>query len=66
MLIYMSLIEDYKKKTVSAEEHAVRRQEMARRRKHLSDQKKEEEKVCIAVVSVSICYLSIILTSLSV
>ncbi len=34
------------KKILSAEEHAMRRAEMARRRKNLSEKRKEEEKVC--------------------
>ncbi len=34
------------KKVLSAEEHAMRRAEMARRRKNLSEKRKEEEKVC--------------------
>ena len=34
------------KKQLSAEEHAMRRQEMARRRKNLSEKRNEEEKVC--------------------
>ena len=37
--------EAQKKKHLSAEEHAMRRQEMARRRKNLSERRNEEEKV---------------------
>ena len=35
------------KKHLTAEEHAMRRAEMARRRKNLSEKRNEEEKVCI-------------------
>jgi Ino eighty subunit 2 len=38
--------EAQKKKLLSVEEHAMRRQEMARRRKNLSEKRNEEEKVC--------------------
>jgi Ino eighty subunit 2 len=38
--------EAQKKKHLTAEEHAMRRAEMARRRKNLSDKRNEEEKVC--------------------
>lgn len=34
------------KKHLTAEEHAMRRAEMARRRKNLSEKRNEEEKVC--------------------
>ena len=37
--------EALKKKHLTAEEHAMRRAEMARRRKNLSEKKNEEEKV---------------------
>ena len=37
--------EALKKKHFTDEEHAMRRQEMARRRKNLSDRRNEEEKV---------------------
>jgi Ino eighty subunit 2 len=49
------LAEAQKKKHLTAEEHAMRRAEMARRRKNLSEKRNEEEKVryhflpCIAV-----------------
>jgi Ino eighty subunit 2 len=38
--------EAQKKKHLTAEEHAMRRAEMARRRKNLSEKRNEEEKVC--------------------
>lgn len=38
-------IEAQKKKHLTAEEHAMRRAEMARRRKNLSEKRNEEEKV---------------------
>jgi Ino eighty subunit 2 len=38
--------EAQKKKHLTAEEHAARRAEMARRRKNLSEKRNEEEKVC--------------------
>lgn len=38
--------EAMKKKHLTAEEHAARRAEMARRRKNLSEKRNEEEKVC--------------------
>lgn len=34
------------KKHLTAEEHAMRRAEMARRRKNLSEKRNEEEKAC--------------------
>ena len=37
--------EAQKKKHLTAEEHAMRRAEMARRRKNLSEKRNEEEKV---------------------
>ena len=40
--------EAQKKKHLTAEEHAMRRAEMARRRKNLSEKRNEEEKVCFA------------------
>lgn len=41
--------EAQKKKHLTAEEHAMRRAEMARRRKNLSEKRNEEEKVCSLV-----------------
>jgi Ino eighty subunit 2 len=38
--------EAQKKKHLTAEENAMRRAEMARRRKNLSEKRNEEEKVC--------------------
>ena len=43
--------EAQKKKHLTAEEHAMRRAEMARRRKNLSEKRNEEEKVCPATPS---------------
>lgn len=43
--------EAQKKKHLTAEEHAMRRAEMARRRKNLSEKRNEEEKVCRRVFS---------------
>lgn len=42
------------KKQLSAEEHAMRRQEMARRRKNLSEKRNEEEKVCIGFLPLAV------------
>ena len=42
-------IEAQKKKHLTAEEHAMRRAEMARRRKNLSEKRNEEEKVSFAL-----------------
>jgi len=42
-------IEAQKKKHLTAEEHAMRRAEMARRRKNLSEKRNEEEKVSQAI-----------------
>ena len=36
------------KKHFTPEEHAMRRAEMARRRKNLSEKRNEEEKVCVS------------------
>ena len=44
------LAEAQKKKHLTAEEHAMRRAEMARRRKNLSEKRNEEEKVTIAPI----------------
>jgi hypothetical protein len=41
----MRTTEAQKKKHLTAEEHAMRRSEMARRRKNLSEKRNEEEKV---------------------
>jgi len=41
----MDCVEAQKKKHLTAEEHAMRRAEMARRRKNLSEKRNEEEKV---------------------
>lgn len=41
----MPRTEAQKKKHLTAEEHAMRRAEMARRRKNLSEKRNEEEKV---------------------
>lgn len=41
------LAEPQVKKHLTAEERAMRRTEMARRRKNLSEKRNEEEKVCI-------------------
>lgn len=38
------------KKHLTAEEHAMRRAEMARRRKNLSEKRNEEEKVCANLI----------------
>lgn len=43
--------EAQKKKHLTAEEHAMRRAEMARRRKNLSEKRNEEEKVCPVICS---------------
>lgn len=43
--------EAQKKKHLTAEEHAMRRAEMARRRKNLSEKRNEEEKVCRLLLS---------------
>ena len=40
-------VEPQIKKHLTAEEHAMRRAEMARRRKNLSEKRNEEEKVCL-------------------
>ena len=45
--------EAQKKKHLTAEEHAMRRAEMARRRKNLSEKRNEEEKVCFNTNTVS-------------
>lgn len=42
-----SVAEPQVKKHLTAEERAMRRAEMARRRKNLSEKRNEEEKVCI-------------------
>ena len=42
-----------KKKELTAEEHAMRRAEMARRRKNLSEKRNEEEKVCYRILHLS-------------
>lgn len=39
------------KKVLTADEHRMRRAEMARRRKNLSEKRNEEEKVCLSVAS---------------
>lgn len=44
--------EAQKKKHLTAEEHAMRRAEMARRRKNLSEKRNEEEKVCYLTTAV--------------
>jgi Ino eighty subunit 2 len=45
--------EALKKKVLTAEEHAMRRAEMARRRKNLSEKRNEEEKVSLPPLSTS-------------
>lgn len=45
------LAEPQVKKHLTAEERAMRRAEMARRRKNLSEKRNEEEKVCTTVPS---------------
>jgi Ino eighty subunit 2 len=45
VLIYFAEVQV--KKHLTAEEHAMRRAEMARRRKNLSEKRNEEEKVCM-------------------
>ena len=47
--------EAQKKKHLTAEEHAMRRAEMARRRKNLSEKRNEEEKVCSVNEILSSC-----------
>lgn len=44
-LLTKSCLEPQIKKHLTAEEHAMRRAEMARRRKNLSEKRNEEEKV---------------------
>jgi hypothetical protein len=44
------------KKHLTAEEHAMRRAEMARRRKNLSEKRNEEEKVFTSSYSVKFVY----------
>lgn len=46
-----SLLEVQVKKHLTAEEHAMRRAEMARRRKNLSEKRNEEEKVHLFIPS---------------
>lgn len=43
-------LEAQKKKHLTAEEHAMRRLEMARRRKNLSEKRNEEEKVSLRII----------------
>jgi Ino eighty subunit 2 len=45
MALLILTSEAQKKKHLTAEEHAMRRAEMARRRKNLSEKRNEEEKV---------------------
>jgi len=52
-------IEVQVKKHLTAEEHAMRRAEMARRRKNLSEKRNEEEKVCLYLCSV-VCLVLIL------
>jgi len=50
--------EAQKKKHLTAEEHAMRRAEMARRRKNLSEKRNEEEKVCRTLALALTCSAS--------
>ena len=52
-------MEPQQKKILTAEEHAMRRLEMARRRKNLSEKRNEEEKVCCSVLFLLSAFLPI-------
>ena len=51
---YLS-IESKLKKVLTAEEHAMRRAELARRRKNLSEKRNEEEKVSLYRHELTLC-----------
>lgn len=56
--------EAQKKKHLTAEEHAMRRAEMARRRKNLSEKRNEEEKVCLDMRSLYSSAIANLLSSI--